>query len=93
MIQKMQKKINPTKKWLGREDLHCIETLSIKEQEICKSSAGLLKILNEKFKPQQSEISLSLQYCKLPRDYSKTEKEWIGQLRMKANECKYQEHD
>ena len=54
--------------WLGCEGIHFVPTLVDDKQEICKSSAGLFSIHNTKFKPQNNENILSLQYCKLDRD-------------------------
>ena len=60
-------------------------------QDICKSSTGLFKMLNEKFKLQHNETILSLQYRKLLRDNSKSVPEWMGWLIIGKIECKYQE--
>ena len=45
-------------------------------------------MLNEKFKPQYNDTILSSQYCKILKDNTKSVKEWMGQLGIKANECK-----
>ena len=50
--------------WLGHETLQFVQTLSYTEQEKCRTSLGLFKVCNEKFRPQHSE---TLQYCKLIR--------------------------
>ena len=46
-------------------------------------------MLCEKFQPYHNEIFWSLQYCKLTREQSENVTEWIGYLRIKANECGY----
>ena len=38
-----------------------------------------------------NETILYLQYCKLIRGQCVKAKEWMGHLRIKANECKYKE--
>ena len=36
---------------------------------------------------------LSLQYCKLIRQQSENDEDWIGHLRIKVYECEYKEED
>ena len=55
-------KVAKIKNWIGRESLHFIETLTIEEEEICKSSVVLFKTA-KKFKPQHNETIPSLQNC------------------------------
>ena len=47
-------------KWLGREGLQFVQTLNDVEQEKCKTSKGLCKMLHENFKPQHNKTVLSL---------------------------------
>ena len=54
------------KNWPGG-GAHFVQMQTAEEQEMCKSSTDLFKILNEKFKPEHNETILSLQYCKLLR--------------------------
>ena len=42
-----------------------------------------------KNKQQYNETILSVQYCKLLRDNSKSVEEWMGQIRMNANVKSY----
>ena len=73
--------------WLGHDGLRFIQTLMDKDQEKCKSSSGLFKVLSVKLKPQHNEMILVLQDCKLVREENETAKEWMGHLRIKTNEC------
>ena len=50
------------------------------EQEKCRTSTGLLEVLSDKFKPQNNETVLSLQYWKLACEQSENAQEWIGYL-------------
>ena len=50
---------------------------------------GLFEVVSEKFKPQYNETILSLQYNNLIREQGENAEEWLGHLRIKANECKY----
>ena len=52
--------------------------------------AWLFQTLNEKLKPQHKKTMLQLHYCKLLRDSTKSGEEWMGCLRIKANEWIYQ---
>ena len=47
-------KVQITLNWLGREEIQFMETLTDEEQEKCKTSMGLFKVLCEKFKSQQN---------------------------------------
>ena len=53
----------------------------------------LFEVKSEKFKPQNYETFLCLQYCKLIREQSKNSEEWKGHTTMKANECQYEENE
>ena len=50
-------------------------------------------MLSNKFKPQHNETILSLHYCKVTRAQNKNAKEWIGYLKVKANEFRYKKED
>ena len=64
------------------------------KQETCKASAGLFKVLSDKFKPQHNKITLSLQYRQAhKRSNMKMPEEWMGHNRIEANECSYKEQD
>ena len=82
-------KVPIMKNWSIREGPHLIITLTVEEQEMCKSSPELFQTLGEKFKPQHNETILLLQYCKLLRDSDRSVHEWIGHLRVKADKCIY----
>ena len=58
--------------WLGHQVPRLMQTLNDSKQEKCKISAGMLEVLNEKFKPQHNKTILSLQYCKLIREENKS---------------------
>ena len=62
-------------------------------QERYKSIAHVLSVLNENFKPQQNESIPSLKYCKPSSDDNENGKEWMGHLKIKANDCSYKKHD
>ena len=74
--------------WLGREGLQFMQALNDEEQEKCKASMGLSEVLCEKFKLQNNDTMLSLQYCKLIRQQNENGEEWMGHLRIKAGEFK-----
>ena len=60
------------------------------EQEWCKSSAGLFRVLNETF--NHSTINLFyMRHFKLSRDKNESADEWMGHLRVKASEYNYKE--
>ena len=46
-------------------------------------------MLSEIFKPEHNKEMPSLQFCKLTREQNEKAKEWMGQLRLNANECGY----
>ena len=48
-------KVLVIKKWLGREGLQLIATLTDEEQEACNSEKALFDTLNRKFKPQYNK--------------------------------------
>ena len=52
--------------WEG-ERLHLIHTFTSSKKEACKTAERLFATLGEKFRPQQYETIMSLQYCKLKR--------------------------
>ena len=62
-----------------------------REQEKCRSSAGLSEILSEIFKTQHNEAINVLQYCKLIREQDEKVEEWMGCLRYKMNDCGYRQ--
>ena len=66
--------------WLGCEGLRFVQTLNDEEEEKCKTSSGLFEVLNGEFRPQQNEMILSLQYCRLSREINRNVKEWMGHL-------------
>ena len=86
-------KVQKVLTWLGREGLQIRQTLNDEEKEKCKTIMGLFKVLSELFKSQHIETVLPLQYCKLLGEPSDDAAEWIGCLRVKANECEYKEKD
>ena len=47
----------------------------------------------QNFKPQHNETILSLQYCKLNRKKKESAQEWMGELNIKAIDCKCQKYD
>ena len=49
--------------------------------------------LNEEFKPQHNETILLLQDYKVVREEEVNGEEWMGYLKIKANECEYKEID
>ena len=51
---------------------------------------GMFEVLSANFKPKH-EIILSLQYSKLIMEQSENAEEWMGHLRLKANEYGYKE--
>ena len=63
------------------------------EKESCQTIARLFKVMDNKFRPQHNGTILSLQYCKLSRQYDEMAKEWIGTFRMKAAKYKYKENE
>ena len=50
-------------------------------------------MLSANFKLQFDGTILSLQYCKLVKEQSENAEEWMGHLRIKANEYRYKEKD
>ena len=52
-------KVPVVKNWLGREDLHLIQTVIKAQQDIC-GTVGLLKTFSVKFKPQHNKTILFL---------------------------------
>ena len=60
-----EEKVTIIKNWPGRERLLLITTFKNSEKEACKTAEGLVTMVNEKFKTQDNETILLLQYCKL----------------------------
>ena len=56
-------------------------------------SKGLLKLTQNKFRPQFNGMIKSLQFHKLSRQSGENADEWIGRLRLEAIECNYKEID
>ena len=54
---------------------------------------GAFEILSERFKPQHSEMILSLHYCKLTGDHNENMEELMGYLRVKSNKYGCKEKD
>ena len=52
---------------------------------------GHFETLTEKVKHSRNETTLSLTCYKLVRQCNEMAEEWIGDLRVKATECKYKE--
>ena len=48
-------------------------------------------MLTEKFRPKHNGTILSLQNCKQVGEEKESAEEWMGHLRVKANECEYKE--
>ena len=48
---------------------------------------------SEKFKNQNSETILSLQYSKFATEEKESAEEWMDYLRIKANKCGHKERD
>ena len=78
---------------IGCERLRFIQMLTDSEQEKHQTSSGLFEVLREKLKPQHNETILSQQYCKLIREEKESPEEWMGHLRVKANECECKDRD
>ena len=78
------------KNWLGRQGLQLWETLTEAEQEACYEE-GQFEIFNNRFKPQDNETIILLQFCKLVRQQNESAEEWVGRLRIIAVECYYKE--
>ena len=70
-----------------------IRTLIEAEQELHEHVKRPLETFSETFKPQHNETILSLGYLMLVNNANESTEEWIGSLRVKAIECKYQETD
>ena len=79
--------------WLGHDGLHSVQKLAEEKIEKFKSSVAILNIPNDKLRCQHNETILSLQYCKLSREEHESAKDQMGQLGIKANECKYKKYD
>ena len=68
-----------------------MQTLNDDDQERCRTSIGLLKVLSEKLKSHNNETIWSLQHCKLVREQNENAEGRMGCLRIKANECVYKD--
>ena len=79
------------KTWLDRKGLQLLEMLTQAQKEKYKTSKGLFKTLNDKFKPQYNETIKSLQFHKLSRKADKSAEECMGKLRIAATECNCKE--
>ena len=66
-----------------------VNTLNDDEKVRWKTRSGLLEVLSDKLKPQNNEMMVSLQYCKLTRQQNENADKWTGWLRIKANEFEY----
>ena len=66
--------------WLGRRDLHFLESLTCEENIMCSTLEVLFKTLANKFTLQFSETIKSLQFCKLSRQDGESAEEWLGRL-------------
>ena len=65
------KKVPFVLSWLDREGLQFMQTLNDEDQEKCKTSMGLFKVLSEKIKPKHNKTIISLLYCQILRALSK----------------------
>ena len=81
------------KNWLGRKDLHYLESLTETEKHACNTLQGLFDTLATKFKPQFNETIKSLQFRKLYRVEGESTEEWVARLWIAAVECNYKEVD
>ena len=86
-------KLAVAKNWLGRKELHYVETLMPAEREACTMLDGLHDTLATKLKLQYNETIKSLQFRKLVWLESKNVEEWMGRLHVAAVECNYREID
>ena len=69
---------------LGCKGISLVQTLNERKKEKCKTSSGLLEVLNKKI---QFSILL-LKYCKLVRVEKGSAEKWMACLRVNTNECK-----
>ena len=67
--------------------------LNNEEKEKCKTSTGLFKVLIDTFKCNIMRGYYHCNIAKLVREQKRNNKEWMGDLRMKANKCSYMEKD
>ena len=63
------------------------------EQERFHTVAGVFKVLDDKFSPEDNETTLSLQKCKLSRHTDEATEGCMSRLRMNATEYKYIENE
>ena len=75
------------KDWLGGHSLQFIEGLKEAEQEECRTVEDLFKTLNRRFRPQNNETILLLQYFKLSKHHNQNTKEGISILYIMAVKC------
>ena len=88
-----QEKIAMVKNWLGRKDLHYLESLMEGEKWACDTLQGLIDTLAEKFRPQYNKTMKSLQFRKLCKSEGENAEEWVWRLCVVAVECNYKEID
>ena len=88
-----EEKIAMVKNWLGRKDLHYLESLMEGEKWVCDTLQGLIDTLAEKFRTQYNETIKSLQFRKLCRSEGENAEEWMGRLCMVAAECNFKDID
>ena len=88
-----QNKITIVKTWLGRKEVHYIESLTEGEKQACNTLQGLFDMLATQFRPQFNKTIKSLQFMKLCRFEGKSAEEWMGRLHVAVVECTYREVD
>ena len=86
-------KIAIVKNWLGRKELHYIESITEVEKQVCNTLQGLFDTLATNFQLQFNKTIKLLQFRKLCRSENESAEEWIGWLQMAAAECGYKEVD
>ena len=50
-------------------------------------------MLKEKFRPEDNEMIMSLQYLKFHNKDNESAQEWMGRFHIKATKCNYKEHN
>ena len=75
-----QEKIAMLKNWLGRKDLHYIDSITEGEKWACGTFQGLIDTLARNFRPQYNETIKFLQFRQLCRHEGENAEEWIGRL-------------
>ena len=84
-------KIAIVKNWLGRKELHYIESITEAKKQAWNTLQGLFDTLSTKFWLQFNETIKSLKFRKLYRSEDESAEEWMGWLHMAAAECRYKE--